>query len=155
MFSFEGVPAIYFNSLFGKTNDEARYVITGNNRDVNRFKWREFNILKKINNNSSNEHYIFESLKYLLSIRKKQKAFHPNAYRVNVNLGNNFFCIKRISLDKKQTILCITNLTSKLQKTKINKKFNKFKNLMNSDIKIQYSNCIYLKPFQTIWLSNI
>ena len=154
MFSFEGVPAIYFNSLFGKSNDEARYVITGNNRDVNRFKWNELNILKKIKNNSSKEYYIFETLKYLLNIRKKQKAFHPNAYRTNINLGDNFFCIKRVSLDKKQTILCITNLTSKLQNAKINKKFNKFKNLINPNIKIQYSNYIDLKPFQTIWLSN-
>ena len=154
MFSFEGVPAIYFNSLFGKSNDEARYVITGNNRDVNRFKWNELNILKKIKSNSSKEYYIFETLKHLLKVRKQQKAFHPNAYRANINLGDNFFCIKRVSLDKKQTILCITNLTSKLQNAKINKKFNKFKNLINQNIKIQYSNCIDLKPFQTIWLSN-
>ena len=154
MFSFEGVPAIYFNSLFGKSNDEARYVITGNNRDVNRFKWNELNILKKIKSNSSKEYYIFETLKYLLKIRKKQKAFHPNAYRTNINLGNNFFCIKRVSLDKKQTILCITNLTSKLQNAKINKKFNKFKNLINPNVKPKISNSINLKPFETIWLSN-
>ena len=136
MFSFEGVPAIYFNSLFGKSNDEARYVITGNNRDVNRFKWNELNILKKIKNNSSKEYYIFETLKYLLKIRKNQKAFHPNAHRTNINLGNNFFCIKRVSLDKKQTILCITNLTSKLQNVKISKKFSKFKNLINPNFLI-------------------
>jgi len=154
MFSFEGVPAIYFNSLFGKSNDEARYVITGNNRDVNRFKWNELNILKKIKSNSSKEYYIFETLKYLLKIRKKQKAFHPNAYRTNINLGDNFFCIKRVSLDKKQTILCITNLTSKLQNVKINKKFNKFKNLIDLNVKHQISNSINLKPFETIWLSN-
>ena len=154
MFSFEGVPAIYFNSLFGKSNDEARYVITGNNRDVNRFKWNEFNILNKIKNNSSKEYYIFETLKYLLNIRKKQKAFHPNAYRVNINLGNNFFCIKRVSLDKKQTILCITNLTSKLQKIIINKKFNKFKNLINPNFRLKILNSIDLKPFETVWLSN-
>ena len=154
MFSFEGVPAIYFNSLFGKSNDEARYVITGNNRDVNRFKWNELNILKKIKSNSSKEYYIFETLKYLLKIRKKQKAFHPNAYRVNINLGNNFFCIKRVSLDKKQTILCITNLTSKLQNAKINKKYNKFKNLIDSNVKPKILNSINLKPFETIWLSN-
>ena len=29
MISFEGVPAIYFNSLFGKSNDEAKYEIQG------------------------------------------------------------------------------------------------------------------------------
>jgi len=154
MFSFEGVPAIYFNSLFGKSNDEARYVITGNNRDVNRFKWNELNILKKIKSNSSKEYYIFETLKYLLKIRKNQKAFHPNAYRTNINLGNNFFCIKRVSLDKKQTILCITNLTSKLQNAKINKKYNKFKNLIDSNVKTKILNSINLKPFETIWLSN-
>ena len=154
MFSFEGVPAIYFNSLFGKSNDEARYVITGNNRDVNRFKWNELNILKKIKSNSSKEYYIFETLKYLLKIRKNQKAFHPNAYRANINLGNNFFCIKRVSLDKKQTILCITNLTSKLQNAKINKKYNKFKNLIDSNVKPKILNSINLKPFETIWLSN-
>ena len=154
MFSFEGVPAIYFNSLFGKSNDEARYVITGNNRDVNRFKWNELNILKKIKSNSSKEYYIFETLKYLLKIRKKQKAFHPNAYRTNINLGDNFFCIKRVSLDKKQTILCITNLTSKLQNAKINKKYNKFKNLIDSNVKTKILNSINLKPFETIWLSN-
>ena len=154
MFSFEGVPAIYFNSLFGKSNDEARYVITGNNRDVNRFKWNELNILKKIKSNSSKEYYIFETLKYLLKIRKNQKAFHPNAYRTNINLGDNFFCIKRVSLDKKQTILCITNLTSKLQNAKINKKYNKFKNLIDSNVKPKILNSINLKPFETIWLSN-
>ena len=48
MISFEGVPAIYFNSLFGKSNDEAKYVITGNNRDINRYKWSYENITKKI-----------------------------------------------------------------------------------------------------------
>ena len=154
MFSFEGVPAIYFNSLFGKSNDEARYVITGNNRDVNRFKWNELNILKKIKSNSSKEYYIFETLKYLLKIRKNQKAFHPNAHRTNINIGNNFFCIKRVSLDKKQTILCITNLTSKLQNAKINKKYNKFKNLIDSNVKTKILNSINLKPFETIWLSN-
>ncbi len=154
MFSFEGVPGIYFNSLFGRSNDEAKYVITGNNRDVNRYKWNESNILKKIKNKTTKEYYIFETLKHLLNVRKKQKAFHPNAYRVNINHGKNFFCIKRISLDKKQIILCITNLTSKLQRIKIDKKFYKFKNLINPNIKFQYSNSIDLKPFQTIWLSN-
>jgi len=154
MFSFEGVPGIYFNSLFGKSNDEAKYIITGNNRDVNRYRWNELNILKRMKNKNTKEHYIFETFKHLLNIRKKQKAFHPNALRININLGNNFFCIKRVSLDKKQTILCLTNLTSKLQNTKINKKFSKFKNLIDPHTKSQNLNSINLKPFETIWLSN-
>ena len=154
MFSFEGVPGIYFNSLFGKSNDEAKYIITGNNRDINRYRWNELNILKRMKNKNTKEHYIFETFKHLLNIRKKQKAFHPNALRTNINLGNNFFCIKRVSLDKKQTILCLTNLTSNMQNTKINKKFSKFKNLIDPHTKSQNLNSINMKPFETIWLSN-
>ena len=48
MISFEGIPAIYFNSLFGTSNDEAKFIITGNNRDVNRYKWNLDNIDKKL-----------------------------------------------------------------------------------------------------------
>ena len=48
--SIEGIPAVYFNSLFGKSNDEAKYIITGNKRDVNRYKWNYKNILKKLLN---------------------------------------------------------------------------------------------------------
>ena len=155
MFSFEGVPAMYFNSLFGKSNDEAKYIITGNNRDVNRYRWNEKNILKRISNKNKKEYYIFETIKHLLNIRTKQKAFHPNAARTNINLGKNFFCIKRVSLDKKQKIICLTNLTSKLQHTKIDKKYINWKHLINPNIRYQNSNKISLKPFETIWLANI
>ena len=68
--------------------------------------------------------------------------------------GKKVLAFKRVSLDKKQTILCITNLTSKLQKTTINKKFNKFKNLINPNVRLKILNSIDLKPFETIWLSN-
>ena len=39
MIAFEGVPAIYFNSIFGTSNDEYKYIISGNKRDLNRYKW--------------------------------------------------------------------------------------------------------------------
>ena len=46
-------PAIYFNSLFGTSNDEAKFVITGNNRDINRYKWNMENIIRKLKNKES------------------------------------------------------------------------------------------------------
>ena len=41
MIAFEGVPAIYFNSIFGTSNDEYKYIISGNKRDLNRYKWNK------------------------------------------------------------------------------------------------------------------
>ena len=153
MISFEGIPAIYFNSLFGTSNDEAKFIITGNNRDVNRYKWNFKNISKKLNDKRSKQSIFYQNICNLLNIRRKQKAFHPNASRLNINLGSNIFCFKRTSIDKKQTILCITNLTSKTQTLKLKKMYNKWKNLIKPLIKNE-KNLFMLKPFETIWLSN-
>jgi sucrose phosphorylase len=133
MISFEGVPAIYFNSLFGTSNDEAKYIITGNNRDLNRYRWNHKNITKKLKNLKSKQSIFYKKITNLLEIRRKQKAFHPNGIRSSVNIGKKIFCFKRQSVDKKQTILCITNLSSKVQSTKINQNFLTWKNLLSSN----------------------
>ena len=154
MISFEGVPAIYFNSLFGKSNDEAKYVITGNNRDINRYKWSYENITKKLNDKNSKQSIFYQNLGKLLEIKIKQKAFHPNAKRLNINLGSKIFCYERISLDKKQTIICITNLSTKLQYIKINKNLIKYRDLLGRKTFFTLDKKIKLDPCQTIWLSN-
>ena len=154
MVSFEGVPAIYFNSLFGTSNDEAKFVITGNNRDVNRYRWSEKNILAYLRNKNSKQSLFYQAITSLLYIRRKQKAFHPNASRVTINMGSKIFCFKRTSIDKKQTIICITNLSSKHLYPKLNKKYLTWKNLINPKIQLEKKNSLRLKPFETIWLSN-
>ena len=155
MVSFEGIPAIYFNSLFGTSNDEAKFIITGNNRDVNRYKWNLKNITNKLKNNKSKQSIFYNKICSLLNIRKKQKAFHPNALRLNLDFGKKIYGFKRISKDKKQTIICITNLSSNIQKIKINLKNQKVRNLINPKIPIENKKFLILKPFETVWLSNI
>ncbi len=155
MIAFEGIPAIYFNSMFGTSNDEAKFIITGNNRDVNRYRWNLKNISNKLRNQKTKQSLFYNNICSLLDIRRKQKAFHPNASRLNLNLGQKIYGFKRISKDKKQTILCITNLSSKIQKVKFYKKNQKMKNLLKSKNNIIYKKFIILNPFETIWLSNI
>ena len=95
MISFEGVPAIYFNSLFGTSNDDAKYIITGNNRDLNRYRWNHKNITEKLKNTKSKQSIFYKSITNLLEVRRKQKAFHPNALRTSINLGSKIFCFRR------------------------------------------------------------
>ncbi len=154
MISFEGVPAIYFNSLFGTSNDEAKYIITGNNRDVNRYRWNENVILNHLKNSKSKQSIFYKNITNLLSIKMKQKAFHPNASRKTFNMGSKIFCFQRTSIDKKQIIICITNLSSKTHNLILNKKFRSWKNLIDQKINILPNKKLKLEPFQTIWLSN-
>ena len=154
MISFEGVPAIYFNSLFGTANDEAKYIITGNKRDINRYRWGQQNIIDKLKDKKSKQSIFYKSITNLLEIRRKQKAFHPNALRYNIEFNSKIFCFKRVSIDKKQTILCITNLSSKIQHIKLSNKFFKWNDLLGSNLNYISAKKLRLEPFQTIWLSN-
>ena len=151
MIAFEGIPAIYFNSIFGTSNDEYKYIISGNKRDLNRYKWNKKKLENQLKDKKSKQSIFYHKVTNLISIKKQNKAFHPNAKRESLNMGKKIFCFKRTSLDKKQTIYNITNLSSKYQKFKFNYKFSKYKNLLD---KTKISHKSELKPFETLWLSN-
>ena len=89
----------------------------------------------------------------LLNIRKKQKAFHPDAAQTTLKLGSKIFAIKRLSIDKKQTITCLTNVSSKKQFVNLNVNRNNFKNLLQDKL-IFVNKKLELKPFQTVWITN-
>ena len=152
MISFEGIPAVYFNSMFGTSNDINKFIISNNKRDLNRYKWSAERLNKSLKNKNSKHYLIYEEITNLLSIKQKNKAFHPNALRKTMSLGPKIFAFKRISLDKKQTVMCISNLSSKIQSIKVQLKNKKYRELIiGTNVN---KNNIDLDPFQTIWLSN-
>ena len=153
MISFDGIPAIYFNSMFGNSNDNSKYIISGNKRDLNRYRWNKDKIEDHLKDQNSKQNKYYKNMSNILAIRRKQKAFHPNAIRKTLKLGANFFGIKRISTDNKQSIYCITNMTSKLQLLKVNKNIFYKRNLFNSKL-TKKSGKIQFEPFQTVWLTN-
>ena len=153
MISFDGIPAIYFNSMFGNSNDNSKYIISGNKRDLNRYRWNKDKIEDHLKDQNSKQNKYYKNMSNILAIRSKQKAFHPNAIRKTLKLGSNFFGIKRVSTDNKQSIYCITNMTSKLQLLKVNKNIFYKRNLFNSKL-TKKSGKIQFDPFQTVWLTN-
>ena len=158
LFSMEGIPAVYIQNLVGSKNDYTKVKKSGSNRSINRKNW-EFNLLEeKLKNKKSINYKIFNLLKEIISIRKKQPAFHPNATQFTLQLEDDFFGIWRQSIDRSQSIFCVSNLTNSIKKISllnvnlistndwfdiISKK--KIKNLKGN---------IILKPYQTYWLTN-
>ena len=158
MFSLEGVPAIYIHSLFGSTNDHNLYTITKQNRSLNRGK---ININEIMESDLTDPRlYIFDQIKRLLLIRKKQPAFNPNAVQFTLHFGKRIvYGIWRQSLDKTQNIFCVTNLTD--QETSLSlldlnlSSFSKWHDLLSNRELEDISKDLKLKPYQTVWLSNI
>ncbi len=156
MMSLEGVPAFYIHSLFGTENDYALYQKTGHNRSLNRGKIK----YNKMNTEDTNtkESKIYNKLKELLLIRRNQAAFHPNALQFTLHLGNELYGIWRQSIDKTQSIFCITNITEEiviLSLLDINlDDADKWHDLITQEAVEDNISNIELKPYQTVWLSN-
>ena len=158
MLSFEGLPAIYVHSLFGTKNDYDLLLKTKINRAINRHTYQYQYIKDNLLDNQSHMYKIFSTIITLIEIRKKNNAFHPNATQYTLNLGNAFFAIWRQSIDRKQSIFAIHNVTNKTQKLNINKlnikNLEKWKDIITSTKHDGKRKSIFFDPYQFIWLSN-
>tara|TARA_B100001057_G_scaffold215539_1_gene215779 strand:- start:19 stop:507 length:489 start_codon:yes stop_codon:yes gene_type:complete len=156
MLSLEGVPAFYIHSLFGTKNDHKLLEKTGQNRSLNRGKIK-FDDIKSLDETKL-QTKIFNKLKTLSLIRKRQRAFHPNAVQFTLHLGKNLYGVWRQSLDKKESIFCISNLTDKdvdLSLLDLNLiGFDEWEDLISKNKFKDVTMKVTLAPYQTVWLRN-
>lgn len=143
MMSLAGIPAFYIHSLTATPNYHEGVKQTQHNRTINRRKW-QLEELQTILNTENPQRKIFESLKRLILLRKKQAAFHPNADQKVLDFGEAFFALKRKS--NNQTILVIINLKDTVQEIVIPKEFDYD---LISGSKISSNK---LLPYQCLWL---
>ena len=157
--AIEGVPAFYFNSLFATKNDEETFASTGVKRNLNRYKWHYSTLVNLIKTNNTIEKNCYETFKKLISIRKIQPAFHPNATQFTLNLDKNIFAVWRQSRDRKQSIFALTNVSSKTIKLNTNKinliDDEQWFDLLSQETKITDEQYIKLMPFQSLWITNL
>lgn len=157
--AIEGVPAFYFNSLFATKNDEETFANTGVKRNLNRYKWHYSTLVDLIKTNNTIEKNCYEIFKKVISIRKIQPAFHPNATQFTLNLDKNIFAVWRQSRDRKQSIFALTNVSSKTIKLNTNKinliDDEKWFDLLSQETKITDDQYVKLMPFQSLWITNL
>lgn len=146
MLSFAGVPAFYIHSLTATHNYLDGVKETGQNRTINRRKWK----LEELNSLLSGEtehRKVFESLRKLISIRRQQKAFHPNAKQEILEAGNGIFGLIRKS--SKQSIILLANLQNVEQTYHLPESYSSFTFDLISQHTIHSGK---LKPYQCVWL---
>ncbi len=159
MLSLEGLPAIYIHSLLGTPNDHKRVLHTGQNRSINRHRWEYGELSENLKDPENRQSHIHKKMKALLAIRKQQAAFHPNALQFPLHLGTSLFGISRKSLDGRQEIVCISNVSDwsqELSLCELNLDASQtwidlISGQQISDVKA----LIGLQPYETIWLSSV
>ena len=146
--SIAGIPAFYIHSLTATPNYQEGVAITNQNRTINRRKWL-LDELQEILNSDTPQKKVFSSLKRLIAIRKKQKAFRPDAKQEILDLGNDLFGLIRKA--ENQTIISVANLTGKNKHIELPTNDSTCNYDLISDFKLK---SIDLAPYQCIWLTN-
>jgi sucrose phosphorylase len=108
--ALEGIPAFYIHSMLGTGNDLAGVEKTGVSRAINRHRWDYPELRARLGDQDSTQARVLGAMKARLAIRRRQKAFHPNATQFTLQLGEALFGVWRQSLDRDQSIFALHNV---------------------------------------------
>ncbi len=158
MLGLEGIPAFYVHSLVGTRNDYQRMQHSGHNRAINRHQWNYPDLKMELENPDSPHHQVLQRLKDLISIRRRQPAFHPNAIQFTLHLGESLFGYWRQSIDRRHSVFCIYNVTNDEQTLKLSDInlviTDQWIDLISGQTLDNLNDSLSLAPYQAVWISN-
>ena len=115
MLALAGVPGIYVHSLFGSHNDHAGYARSGWKRDLNHERLDLDELERGLADPTTETAQVFGAYARLLSVRRAQPAFHPNASQEVLASGPAVFALRRGPRDG-QTILALHSVGDAVQR---------------------------------------
>ncbi len=157
LFSFAGLPGIYFHSLFGSRGWPEGVAQTGGNRSVNRQKLQLKNVEAELADKNSLRACVFRRLSHLLKARAAHAAFDPYGEQRVLEFGSGVFALLRESPNGGGQVLCLHNVTASSQTININLAGTHTSSIELHDLITTRSfsgNEFSLKPYQTLWLSD-
>jgi sucrose phosphorylase len=152
--TLQGIPGIYYLSLFGCENDIEGMKKSGLARDINRTNLEITALEEKLQNKDTKEARVFWSLLELIKARIGCKAFHPNAEQKVLFLNPKVFALLRTSRSEKERILALHNVCrQEINVVLPNKLADEISYDIISNKKIEHADKnITLKPYQVLWL---
>lgn len=158
MFGMEGIPGVYIHSLLGTRNDYDKLAKTEHNRSINRHNWNADSLTSALSDEQNPNARVLSALKHLLRVRIEQPAFHPNATQFSLHFGRQIFGYWRQSIDRKQSIFCIYNISNQQQSLHLAEinliSTDNWYNLIDNQPVERLDDIIELAPYQVLWLSN-
>lgn len=161
--SLQGIPALYIHSLVATPNDQVGVERTGRTRSINRRKWDYRELERLLDNHQTEASRVFNALQKRLVLRRKLKAFHPDAMQQILSLGNDLLGILRTTRDGNEKILALYNFTpfaKTVSTTKLgltaNNEIQPLTDLISAEnIRIETEktrNALVLPPYACYWI---
>lgn len=112
MLSLQGVPGLYFHSLFGSRGDRTGADASGIARRINRQKLLRRELEAELNAPESRRSQVFRDLQCLLQLRGSHIAFHPCGAQEVLTLDPRVFAVRRTSPDGRELMYCLHNAST-------------------------------------------
>lgn len=158
MAALEGIPAFYIHSLLATPNDLERVENTGNNRSINRHIWDADELEALLMDENSNHTRVLSRITKMLTIRRQQPAFHPNATQYTLHLGEGLFAFWRQSRRRDQSIFCVHNISCEPQSICLGDlnliDTQSWRDLFTGNYYQDIRGTVALAPYQSLWLTN-
>ncbi|WP_375172729.1 sugar phosphorylase [Pseudooceanicola sp.] len=156
--ALEGIPAFYIHALLATANDIEGVEKSGHNRAINRHKWDYGNLQARLADPTTPQHVVLDALKRRIDIRRRQRAFHPNATQFTLQLDDRIFGLWRQSLDRDQSIFALHNVSD--QEVEIDPfainliEGEDWVDLLTGEAIGTSAEAIRFAPYQCRWISN-
>lgn len=158
MIALEGVPAFYIHSLLATRNDYENIERRGYNRAINRHQWKLDELQDALDDNATDQCTVYNRLKQIITIRQQQTAFHPNATQFTLHTGDQLFSFWRQSVDRRQSIFCIYNITDEHQSLLLRDLnlilTDNWRDLISGRTYEEHDELLDIEPYQVLWISN-
>jgi glycosidase len=160
LLALEGMPGIYFHSLFGSRGWREGVVQTGRNRSINREKLNRDVLQAELDDKSSLRSQIYTQLSHLITVRANQPAFTPHGTQRVLDGNSGVFGLLRFSGEGKQAAICLHNVSREtthiniaLSLTPFTKEDNIYDLITGEKYNSGSALSLTLTPYQTIWLA--
>lgn len=146
--SLPGVPAIYLSNFFGAASWEAGAAVSNHNRDVNRQKFALDELRAQLRDPSTRGGQVFARFAQVLSARRNEPAFHPNASTQVLDFGPSIFSLERVSIDGRSRVVALHNVTAD-EVTLAQPLSGPWTELITGG---RHVVVVSLQPYETLWL---
>lgn len=158
MMGLEGIPAFYIHSLLATRNDLKGVEKTGRKRSINRHRWNDEELRKRLANPESIQSRVLRELCRRIRLRSNQPAFDPSATQFTLILQSGLFGFWRQSTDRQQSIFAVHNITAEPIELTLDDlnliSTDRWWDLLTGDEVTAIYGSIPIKPYQCLWLTN-
>ena len=153
--AMRGIPAVYINALAATANDPVGVERTGMTRAINRRKWDGAELERLADNPLTDTGRVFPEYIRRLRLRRGIKSFHPDASQQVLDLRDGVFGLERCSLDGRERVLAIHNLTAEtvvITLSRLDDRTTRWHDALQQNVPDLDEDGLRLRPYQVVWL---